>query len=318
MSADPEACGAPAEAAYADGWRLKRRATLASVGVASFLVLLKAAAWHATDSVAMLSALADSAIDVVASTLNMLAVWQAAIPADREHRFGHGKAEALAGLGQSLLILASAVLLAVEAVRRLLHPAPVVNGALGVGVMLGAIVLSGALVAYQRRVARVTRSLAIAADSVHYKTDLLANLAVLTGIVLATWFGLGRADPAIALCVAGYIGYSAWPILRTAYDQLMDRELPEADRRRIRAIVLGHPEIHDIHELRTRMSGNQTFIQFHVELHAGMALARAHAIADQIERQVRAAFPGAEILIHEDPVGEARADGAATPQPGAP
>ena len=255
----------------------------------------------------MLSALVDSAIDVVASTLNMLAVWQAAVPADREHRFGHGKAEALAGLGQSLLILASAVLLAVEAARRLLDPEPVTNGALGVGVMLAAIVLSGALVAYQRRVARATGSLAIAADSVHYKTDLLANLAVLAGIALATWFGLGRADPVIALCVAGYIGYSAWPVLRTAYDQLMDRELPEADRRRIHAIVLGHSEVHDIHELRTRMSGNQTFIQFHIELHAGMALAHAHAIADEIEREVRAAFPGAEVLIHEDPVDEAGA-----------
>jgi ferrous-iron efflux pump FieF len=135
---------------------------------------------------------------------------------------------------------------------------------------------------------------------------------VLVGIALATWPGLDRADPVIALGVAAYIGYSAWPILRTAYDQLMDRELPDADRRRIRAIVLGHPEIHDIHELRTRMSGNQTFIQFHIELHAGMALGRAHAIADQIERQVRAAFPGAEILIHEDPVGEAGANGTTT------
>lgn len=310
MSTGPEVRGAPAAALDGDWW-LKRRATLASLGVAGFLVLVKAVAWHMTDSVAMLSSMADSAIDVVASGLNMLAVWQAAIPADREHRFGHGKAEALAGLGQSLLILASGVLLAIEAVRRLLHPEPVVNGALGVGVMLGAIVLSGSLVAYQRRVARVTGSLAIAADSVHYKTDLLANLAVLAGIAVAAWTSFGRADPVIALGVACYIGYSAWPVLRTAYDQLMDRELPEADRRRIRAIALAHPEIHDVHELRTRMSGNRTFIQFHIEMHAGMALGRAHAIADQIERQVRDAFPGAEVLIHQDPVGEARA-GAAT------
>jgi ferrous-iron efflux pump FieF len=309
MSADPDSCGAPAAGVLASDWRLKRRATLASVGVAGFLVLVKMVAWRATGSVAMLSSLIDSAIDVVASTLNLLAVWQAAMPADREHRFGHGKAEALAGLGQSLLILASAVFLAIEAVRRLLHPAPVANGVTGVGVMLGAIVLSGALVAYQKRVARQTGSLAIAADSAHYKADLLTNLAVLAGIALAAWFGLGRADPVIALGVAAYIGSSAWPILRTAYDQLMDRELPDADRQRIRAIVLGHPEIHDIHELRTRMSGNQTFIQFHIELHAGMALGHAHAIADQIEQQVRAAFPGAEILIHEDPVGEA-AEGA--------
>jgi ferrous-iron efflux pump FieF len=310
MSTGPEVRGAPAAALDGDWW-LKRRATLASLGVAGFLVLVKAVAWHMTDSVAMLSSMADSAIDVVASSLNMLAVWQAAIPADREHRFGHGKAEALAGLGQSLLILASGVLLAIEAVRRLLHPEPVMNGALGVGVMLGAIVLSGSLVAYQRRVARVTGSLAIAADSVHYKTDLLANLAVLAGIAVAAWTSFGRADPVIALGVACYIGYSAWPVLRTAYDQLMDRELPEADRQRIRAIALAHPEIHDVHELRTRMSGNRTFIQFHIEMHAGMALGRAHAIADQIERQVRDAFPGAEVLIHQDPVGEARA-GAAT------
>lgn len=286
--------------------RMMRWATYASVAVATALIAAKAVAWIWTGSVAMLSSLVDSGLDVLASMLNMLAVRHALTPADREHRFGHGKAEALAGLGQSAFILASAGFVLYEAVRRFRDPRPVEQGAFGIGVMLLSIALTLALLFYQRRVVRRTGSLAIGADSLHYQTDLMTNGAVLVGLVLATQFGLRLADPAIAACIAVYIGFSAWIILRGSFDQLMDRELPDEDRARIRAVALGHPEIHNVHEIRTRSSGLQRFIQLHLEMDPALSLVRAHEIADEVEEELKQAFPNAEIFIHQDPAEEIR------------
>ena len=283
--------------------RLMRRASYASVTVACILVIAKTVAWLMTGSVAMLSSLVDSMLDVLASIVVLLAVRQALIPADAEHRFGHGKAEPLAGLGQAVFIGGSAVFLLFEAGNRLIHPQPVENGIVGVTVMVLSIVLTLLLVTYQRYVVRKSGSVAIAADSVHYKADLLVNAGVIAGLLVPMVFGWHIVDPLVAIAVAAYISYSAWEIFQASYNMLMDHELPDEDRDRIKSIVLAHPEVHDMHDLRTRSSGIRTFIQLHLEMDGEMNLLRAHRIADEIELQVLEAFPEAEVIIHQDPEG---------------
>ncbi len=281
--------------------RLMRRATYASMAVAIVLIFVKSVAWAMTGSVAMLSTLVDSVLDAAASLINLLAVRHSLQPADREHRFGHGKAEPLAGLGQAMFIGASSLFLLYQAGQRFLEPQPVAQGAVGVGVMLLSIALTIALVGFQRHVIRRTGSVAISADSLHYASDLMVNGGVIVAMVLSVWFGLQIADPVIAALIGLYILYSAAQIAKGAYDQLMDREFGEADRGRIKEIVAAHPEVGGLHDLRTRMSGVQSFIQFHIELDGQLPLAEAHRIADEVEAAVREAFPNAEIIIHQDP-----------------
>ena len=283
--------------------QLMRRASYAAVTVASILVVAKSVAWLMTDSVAMLSSLVDSMIDVVASGFNLLAIRHALMPADAEHRFGHGKAEPLAGLGQAVFIGGSAVFLLFESANRLIHLQPIQNGMVGVSVMIFSTVLTLLLVTYQRYVVRESGSVAVAADSVHYKTDLLVNVGVIGGLLAAMMLEWRFVDPLVAIAVAGCISCSAWKIFQTSYNMLMDHELPDDDRQRIKDIVHAHPEVRSMHDLRTRSSGLSTFIQLHLEMDGEMTLLRAHYIADEIELLVREAFPEAEVMIHQDPEG---------------
>ena len=283
--------------------RLKKRAALAAVVVAVVLIAAKCAAWLVTGSVSLLSALIDSSLDLVASLLNLVAIRQAAVPADREHRFGHGKAEPLAGLGQAAFIGGSGVFLLLEAGQRLLAPMPVENGTIGILVMVFSIALTLALVAFQKSVIRRVQSVAIGADSLHYTSDLLMNAGVIVALLLTTQFGWVRADPLIALGVAGFILVSAWSVASSSLNLLMDRELPETDRQRIAEIVGAHHGVRSMHDLRTRSSGTQTFIQLHLELDPGLTLAEAHRISDEVMDAIERAFPHAEVLIHEDPFG---------------
>ena len=298
----PETLSGPqVEPAEAD--RLMRRATRFAVAAAALMIAAKLGAWLATDSVSLLSALADSVMDVLASMVNLLAVRHALVPADREHRFGHGKAEPLAGLGQALFIAASAIFLIVEAVGRILEPEPIEQAPVGIGVMVFAILVTAALVTYQRRVVRLTGSTAIKADSLHYASDILVDVGVIVALVLAMTLGWGLADPIIALLIAGVIIHAAYRVARGAIEQLMDREFPDAERERIRQIVLEHPDVLDCHDLRTRRSGIDSFIQVHVEMDRSLTLMRAHEISDAVEDRIREAFPHAEVLIHADPEG---------------
>lgn len=281
---------------------LMRRAAYASVGVAFFLVLLKAGAAFVTDSVALLASLADSGLDFLTSSLTLYAISHSLQPADREHRFGHGKAEPLAGLAQSAFIAASASLIAFEGIRRLFQPVPVENETVGIVVMLISIAATFGLVAYQRHVVRATGSVAIAGDHMHYLSDLLANAGVILGILLAA-FGFPIADPLIALIIAGTLVAGAWGVFRPSLDQLMDRELPDEDRERIKSIVRSNLAVRDMHDLKTRKSGLATFIQLHIELDPTISLAAAHGVSEEVEQAIRADFPGAEVIIHQDPVG---------------
>lgn len=281
--------------------RLMRLATYASVSVASVLILGKLAAWQASGSVSLLATLVDSVLDAMASLINLVAVRHALSPADAEHRFGHGKAEALAGLGQALLISGSAVYLLVESGQRLLHPEPLTAVGLGMVVMVMSVALTLALLAFQRHVIRATGSTAIRADELHYRTDLLVNGSVLLALALSHW-GWQGFDALAALFIAVYILSSVLAILRQAWDHLMDRELPVAERDAIRALALEHPGVKGMHDLRTRRSGVALFIQLHLELDDELDLLSAHRISEEVEQDLERAYPGAEVLIHLDPV----------------
>jgi ferrous-iron efflux pump FieF len=280
-----------------------RLATYASVSTAGTLIVVKLAAWIYTDSISLLSTLLDSLLDAAASVVNLIAVRHALMPADREHRFGHGKAEPLAALGQSAFIAGSAIFLTIEAGQRLYAPQAVQHADTGIAVMIFAIVLTFALTRFQAYVVRKTGSVAIKADSLHYVGDLLVNGAVILALLAVSEFGWVHADPLFGLGIAAYILYNAWKIAVGALDMLMDRELPEEERRRITEIALAHAEVIDLHDLRTRTSGRQTFIQLHLEMDGNMPLHAAHDVADAVEAELLRAYPEAEVIIHEDPHG---------------
>jgi ferrous-iron efflux pump FieF len=284
--------------------RLMRLATYASVSVASVLVVTKFGAWIMTDSVSLLSTLIDSVLDVAASVLNLIAVHHALQPADYEHRFGHGKAEALAGLGQAAFISGSAAFLLIEAGQRILNPKTIDNSDIGIAVMVVAIALTVLLVVFQRYVVRKTGSIAIGADSLHYQTDVLVNAGVIVSLLLVSQLGWTLADPLIAIAIAGYIVLGVWKIAKGAINELMDRELPDEDRQRIRTIAMDHPEVRDLHDLRTRSSGTQIFIQLDLEMDGDLTLRDAHAVTVQVMIELSEAFPNAEIFVHQDPAGE--------------
>ena len=278
--------------------------------------MAKLGAWLVTDSVALLSSLIDSVIDAGASMVNLLAVAHALTPADREHRFGHGKAEPLAAVGQAIFITGSAVFLLIEASQRMFTPRPLVNSEVGIAVMVFSIVATLGLVTLQRYVVRRTGSLAISADQLHYTGDLLVNGAVILALVLAAELGWRFVDPVFGIAIALYILYNAWQIAAGALDMLMDRELPEEERRLIREVILAHDGVLGLHDLRTRASGPQIFVQCHIELDPGLSLLTAHAISDEVEQELRTAFPGAEVIIHQDPYVTATVSTSASQPPG--
>ena len=281
--------------------KLLRLATNLSVTVAVMLILAKGYAWWHTDSVAILASLVDSLMDAGASILNLFAVRYALAPADASHRWGHGKAEAIAGLGQGVFIIASGLFLVSEAVQRLLSPAPLAAFPVGVGVMVLTIVLTAGLVAVQSYVIRRTHSPAIRADSLHYRTDLLTNAAVLFALVLAQFGWLG-VDPLFALAVAIYTLKAAWDIIRDATSELLDQELPQPKRDQIIEIASSHPRVLGVHDLRTRSAGRVDFVELHLELDDHMPLTVAHDVSDDVETAIMAAIPQADVMIHLDPV----------------
>ena len=282
---------------------LRRMATYASVAVAAVLIAVKFSAWLETGSVALLSSLVDSLLDAVASLVNLVAVRHAMSPADREHRFGHGKAEPLAVLGQSAFITGSAILLLAEAVRRLISPVPVENAPAGVAVMVFSIVLTIALVFYQRHVVRRTGSIAISADELHYRSDVVLNLSVIAALVLGSIFDFPLLDPLFGAAIGIWIVYSAVRLAHLSLFQLMDHELPDEEREKIRGIAQSHPDVIAAHDLRTRIAGPTAFIQIHIEMDGALTLIRAHEISDEVEAELRTAYPNAEVIIHQDPEG---------------
>ena len=289
--------------AHEERARLTRSAAFASVAMALFLAVLKGWAVWQTGSTAMLGSLADTSLDLVASVATLVGVWVAAMPADEEHRFGHGKAEALAAMFQVILIVLSAGGIAFRAVTALVESGRTEAADQGIAVSVLAILGTFALLAWQRHVIRRTGSLAIRTDNVHYQSDLLLNLAVIAALVLDQYLGFARADPLFGLAIAAWLLWGAWRASREAVDNLMDREWPEVKRLRVVERAATHPELSKLHDLRTRTSGDRNFVQFHVDLPASMTVGEAHAIIERVEEDLCREFPGMELLIHIDPEG---------------
>jgi ferrous-iron efflux pump FieF len=285
-----------------DNAKLMRWATYASVTTAIVLIIAKIIAWFMTDSVSIMATLLDSSLDVLASVINLVAVRHALQPADNEHRFGHGKAEALSGIGQALFIAGSAGFLLLQAIGRIINPQAIITEIeVGVGVMIFSIAATLLLLSFQKYVVSKTGSTAIKADALHYKTDLLVNGSVIIALFL-TVYGWSYFDAIFGICIAIFILYSAWQIVKEAIDLLMDHEIEDQERDKIRDIVLQHDQVLGYHDLRTRRSGTRVFVQLHLELDAEQTLASAHEIADTIEKRIAVLFDDAEVLIHEDPV----------------
>ncbi len=283
--------------------RLIRAASYASLTVALTLVFAKLWAWQATGAISVLSSLADSILDVLASAITFVAVRYALTPADREHRFGHGKTEGLAALAQSVFIAGSAVYVCYEAVGRLFAPAAVLQPITGLTVIIGSTLLTLALLSFQRLVVRRTGSVAIEADALHYKTDVLVNLSVAIAIPIASWTNWTIIDPLVGIGVAAYLMWSAFGIASKSMDILLDREIPDAQRQRIREIALANPAVKGFHDLRTRSGGARYIIQFHLELDPQTTLVDTHVILDAVEDDIRREFKGCELIVHADPVG---------------
>jgi len=282
---------------------LLKLASVASVITASFLIVVKLVAWYMTGSVSLLASLVDSVMDSIASLINLFAIRYSLQPADEEHRFGHGKAEPLAGLAQAAFIAGSAIFLIFHAVDRLRFSHQVEQIGIGIAVMLLAIVLTLVLLAIQRYVIQRTNSTAIRADSLHYTTDLFTNMSILLALYLST-LGWTWADPVFAIAVAIYIFYSAFHIGHEAFQQLMDRELPDEVLQQIQDAAMSHEAVLGTHEMRTRQSGHTRFVQLHLELDENLSLKEAHKIADEVESEIKAFLPGAEVLIHQDPADD--------------
>ena len=281
--------------------RLLKIAAAASVTTATVLIGAKLIAWLYTGSVSVLASLIDSLMDIAASIINLLAVRYSLMPADDEHRFGHGKAEQLAGLAQATFIAGSAIFLIFYAIDRLRHPQPLEEVSVGFIVMIISIVATLALLKYQHYVIKKTGSTAIRADALHYATDLLTNVSIIVALAL-TLYGWQNADAWFAIIIAIYIFYSAWKIASEAFHLLMDRELPIEIQDQIIDIVVSHPDVLGTHDLRTRQSGQTRFIQLHIELSAELSFVQAHDIADELEEAIKNAVPDSEVIIHQDPV----------------
>ncbi|CEL31643.1 MAG: cation diffusion facilitator family transporter [Pseudomonas sp.] len=281
--------------------RLLRLATRASVAVACTLIVAKAIAWWLSGSVSMLAGLTDSALDGVTSLLNLLAVHYALRPADDDHRYGHGKAESLAGMAQALFIGGSAVLIAFQAYERLNNPQPLGAPWLSIGVIVFSLLLTLALLVLQHRVIKATGSNAVRADSLHYRSDMLLNGSILIALVLAG-FGFEQLDAWFGLGIAVYILWSAVQIARESFSVLMDEELPTDVSQHMLELACSVPGVLGAHDLRTRISGNHWFVQLHLELPGELTLSVAHGISDQAADAIHKAYPRAEVLVHADPI----------------
>ncbi len=288
--------------------RLTARAATASVSVACVLMVLKGYAAYATGSMAMLGSLADTALDLIASLVTLIGVRVAALPADHDHRFGHGKAEAIVALFQGIVIAGSSIAILVEAVSRLSNSKPAEAAELGIGASVIAMAITACLLAYQRHVIARTNSLAIRTDYVHYQSDLFLNMAVIAALVIQRYFGWGGADPLFGIGIALWLLWGAWHSAKEAVDQLMDKEWPEEKRLCLVEVASRCSGFRNLHDLRTRSSGARDFAQFHIWVAPDMTIADAHVVIEELEQALEREFPGTEILIHVDPEGKIDTD----------
>ncbi|MBS1206750.1 MAG: fieF [Proteobacteria bacterium] len=280
--------------------RLITRAAVAATVMASSLLLIKIFAWWFTGSVSILAALVDSLVDIAASLTNLLVVRYSLQPADEEHTFGHGKAESLAALAQSMFISGSALFLFLTGIQHLANPEPLRAAGIGIAVTLVALFSTVILITFQRWVVSKTHSQAVRADMLHYQSDVMMNGAILIALGLS-WYGWHWADALFALGIGSYILYSALRMGYEAVQALLDRALPDEERLEIIDIVIAWPGVSGAHDLRTRQSGPTRFIQIHLEMDDNLPLVQAHIVAEQVELAILQRFPGSDVIIHQDP-----------------
>lgn len=294
---------APAPTEVSQRVSLRRWASFASLALAVAMVALKTAAWLLTGSVALLTSVVDAVVDLLASTATMVGVWYAQRPPDRSHRFGHGKAESLAALLQAVFLAGAGLALVGEAAQRLLSPQPLAELEVGLAMVVASLVAVSALVLFQSYVLKRTGSQAIAADRAHYTADILVNVAVLAALGVTKLSGSTLVDPLFGAGIALYMLWTAWKVAKEAAIVLLDRELPDTDRQRIKDVVLAHKQARGLHDIRTRDAGDRRFVELHLEVDGHLSVAEGHRIADEVERAVRAALPDAEVIVHQEPAG---------------
>ncbi len=286
--------------------RLKRAATSLALVIGVIMLGMKVGAWALTHSVSVLSALMDSVLDSIMAIVNFMAIRKALIPADRFHRFGFGKFEQLAALAQAAFIIGAAFVIVFEAIDRFIHPHEVGNAEWGVAFIVGVLILLTGLALYQQHVVRLTGSIVVRADSVHIKGDVLMHLGVIISLLIGSMGGIPWADSAIALCIAAFLFWNAKGIFNESLGILLDRELSDEERHKIRDIALSHPHIHGVHDLRTRSSGERMFIQLHVEMAPDIPLKDAHSFAEEAIDSILETYPNAEVQVHQEPLGMPR------------
>jgi ferrous-iron efflux pump FieF len=282
---------------------LVRSASIASLLVASTLIVLKYYGWVTTTSVSLLGSLADSLIDFLASVFVFVAISYSMLPADAKHRFGYGKSEGLAAFVQSLLIGISGIYVCFEAIKRLLNPSQINQPSTAIWIILVSIVLTLALVMYQKYVVKKSKSIAIESDRYHYLTDTYINLSVLFSIAITGWTRFVFIDALVGLLISGVILYTSVTLLKKSFKILLDQEIQSDDRDRIREIALDHPKVLGFHDLRTRDTGREYIIQFHLELDPNMSLLESHEITDEVTDNILKLYPDSELIIHTDPLG---------------
>ncbi|HIB25243.1 MAG TPA: cation diffusion facilitator family transporter [Gammaproteobacteria bacterium] len=282
---------------------LVRSASIASLLVASTLIVLKYYGWVTTTSVSLLGSLADSLIDFLASVFVFVAISYSMLPADAKHRFGYGKSEGLAAFVQSLFIGISGIYVCFEAIKRLLNPSQINQPSIAIWIILVSIVLTLALVMYQKYVVKKSKSIAIESDRYHYLTDTYINLSVLFSIAITGWTRFVFIDALVGLLISGVVLYTSVTLLKKSFKILLDQEIQSDDRDRIREIALDHPKVLGFHDLRTRDTGRKYIIQFHLELDPNMSLLESHEITDEVTDNVLKLYPDSELIIHTDPLG---------------
>ena len=282
---------------------LVRSASIASLLVASTLIVLKYYGWVTTTSVSLLGSLADSLIDFLASVFVFVAISYSMLPADAKHRFGYGKSEGLAAFIQSLLIGISGIYVCFEAIKRLLNPSQINQPSIAIWIILVSIVLTLALVMYQKYVVKKSKSIAIESDQYHYLTDTFINFSVLFSIAITGWTRFVFIDALVGLLISGVVLYTSVTLLKKSFKILLDQEIQSEDRDQIREIALDHPKVLGFHDLRTRDTGREYIIQFHLELDPNMSLLESHEITDEVTDNILKLYPDSELIIHTDPLG---------------
>ena len=283
--------------------KLMRLATNFAMSLAFFLVIIKIVAYFITNSLSILSSFIDSSTDLISSFINFLAIKYSLMPADHEHSYGHGKAEPIAGLAQALIIIIMALFLLFNAFQRFGQPVEVIKSLVGIIVMVISLLSTLLLVSFQSFVIRQTNSIVIKADALHYKGDILINLSVIFTLIFVNYYNFLWLDSVLAILISFYLIFNSGLIILSSYNELMDSELPDLERKKILNIVLSHPEILEVHDLRTRSSGIQNFIQMHIVLDSNISLMDAHKISDTVENLILKDYPNTDIIIHQDPSG---------------